>query len=205
MHTKEIKDENTYYSSATFHEAAGKIGALPSEIKPLANNSKLFGRITPVLSPPGDNLWLHKAVYEAEPGTILVVDVSGHYEAGYWGEILNEAAKERGIKGLVINGCVRDSEQLVEMDFPVFARGICIRGTSKDKNSYGSINEVIRIGDTQLFPNDYIIGDADGCVVIPQKQFKEIEANAVQREEEEIEILKALKDGESSLDIYNLR
>ena len=108
--------------TSTIHEAAGRIGALP------------------VHSPAGDNLWLHRAIYLAQPGDVLVVDVEGGYEFGYWGEIMSCAARQRGLAGLVINGCVRDGATLASSDFPVFARGLCMRGTGKDYGARGWIN-----------------------------------------------------------------
>ncbi len=191
------------YSSATLHEAAGKTGALPAAIKPLTKETKLYGRVTTVQSPPGDNLWLHRAIYEAEAGTILVIDVNGHHEAGYWGEIMATAAMERKIKGLVIDGCVRDERQLIDMGFPVFSRGLCIQGTSKNKDAFGAINAPIRIEGTQIFPGDLIFGDADGCVVLPMDQVERIVMEAERREEQEKAILAELKSGKSTLEIYH--
>ena len=82
----------TRLSSATVHEAAGRLGALPSVIKPLSPEMHLATRAFPVRIPPGDNLWLHRAVYAATRGEVLVVDTGGGLEYGYWGEILAEAA-----------------------------------------------------------------------------------------------------------------
>ena len=67
-----------------------------------------------------------------QPGDVLVVHVSGHHEYGYWGEIMAKMAKARGVAGLVIDGCVRDGVLLGAIGFPVFARGLCMRGTGKD-------------------------------------------------------------------------
>ena len=94
--------------TATLHEAGGKIGALPSIIKPVAAAFRCCGPATTVHSPGGDNLWLHRALDIAQPGDVLVVHVSGAYEHGYWGEIMTTMAKARGLAGLVIEGCVRD-------------------------------------------------------------------------------------------------
>ena len=118
--------------AATLHEAGGKIGAMPSAIKPVAPAFRCCGPAVTVHSPGGDNLWLHRALYIAQPGDVLVVHVSGAYDHGYWGEIMTTMAKARGLAGLVIDGCVRDGVLLEQIGFPVFARGLCIRGTGKD-------------------------------------------------------------------------
>ncbi|MFB5189437.1 4-carboxy-4-hydroxy-2-oxoadipate aldolase/oxaloacetate decarboxylase [Alicyclobacillus fastidiosus] len=190
--------------SSTVHEAAGRIGNLPSKIKPVSKTMKLCGFAMTVLSPPGDNLWLHRAIYQANPGDVLVVDVGTAYEYGYWGEIMTTAAIERGIGGLVINGCVRDLDRLVELDFPIFARGICINGTGKDDMAQSAVNSPARIGDVIVFPGDLVLGDSDGVVVIPRKQVSSVAELAKAREEKELKVIPEIRNGKSTLEIYNL-
>jgi 4-hydroxy-4-methyl-2-oxoglutarate aldolase len=188
------------FSSATLHEAAGKIGALPSGIKPLSNLMKICGAAVTVHSPGIDNIMLHEAILASKPGDVLVVEVSGEYEAGYWGDIMTQAAKERQIQGLVIDGCVRDSKEIIAMDFPVFSRGICIRGTNK--NGGGTINHPIQIGDVIISPGDLVVGDQDGIVVLPRKKVSEIVVKAEQREEHEKWISDELTRGKTTMEIY---
>jgi 4-hydroxy-4-methyl-2-oxoglutarate aldolase len=99
---------------------------------------RICGPALTVSSPPIDNLTIHKAIYVAIPGDVLVVMVGGIYEAGYWGEIMTAAAKERRIAGLVIDGCVRDGVLIQEMGFPAFARGLWGRDRSKPGHRPGS-------------------------------------------------------------------
>ncbi|MBP1155411.1 MULTISPECIES: 4-carboxy-4-hydroxy-2-oxoadipate aldolase/oxaloacetate decarboxylase [unclassified Paenibacillus] len=198
-------EEAQKYSSATLHEASGKRGALPSAIKPISPTFTIYGPAFPVLSPPKDNLWLHRAIYEAKPGDVLVVDVGEYYEAGYWGEIMATAAVVKQIAGIVINGGVRDCKRLVEMGFPTFSRGLCIQGTGKDKKAYGHINQPIRIGEVNISPGDLVYGDQDGVVVLPKERIKEVLIEAKKREDDEAELLNRIRAGESTLDIYNLR
>lgn len=188
------------FSSATLHEASGKRGAMPSGIKPLSPEMKICGPAVTVHSPPGDNIMLHEAIIAAKPGDILVVSVSGEFEAGYWGDIMTKAAKERGIQGLLIDGCVRDSKEIIEMGFPVFSRGLCIRGTAKKGG--GTINHQIRIGEPVISPGDLIVGDADGAVVLPRNEIKEIIAKAEEREELEKWISQQLAAGRTTMEIY---
>jgi 4-hydroxy-4-methyl-2-oxoglutarate aldolase len=190
--------------SSTVHEAAGRIGNLPSQIKPVSKKMKLCGYAMTVLSPPGDNLWLHRAIYQANPGDILVVDVGTAYEYGYWGEIMTTAAMERGIGGLVINGCVRDLDRLVELNFPVFSRGICINGTGKDNEAQHAVNAPARIGNVIVFPGDLVLGDSDGVVVIPRAQVAKVAELAKAREDKESKVISELHKGKSTLEIYNL-
>ena len=76
---------------------------------------------------------LHKALERAQPGDILVASVGGYYEAGYWGGLMATSAVGRKLGGLAIDGCVRDSEEMIKMGFPIFCRGSCILGTSENR------------------------------------------------------------------------
>src|SRR5512136_1485865 len=113
--------ELSAYDSATVHEAYGGKGALQSDLKPLDIRMKVCGPAATVSARPGDNLILHKAIYVAARGDVLVVSAGGYVEAGPWGEIMTLAAQERGILGLVIDGSVRDSNAIRDLRFPVFS------------------------------------------------------------------------------------
>lgn len=186
----------------TLHEAGGKIGALPSAIKPVAPAFRICGPALTVQSPPGDNLWLHRALDIARPGDVLVVSVGGAFEHGYWGEIMTTMAQVRGLGGLVIDGCVRDGALLAEIGFPVFARGLCIRGTGKDYGAIGWLNAPLLIGDIAVQAGDLVVGDGDGVVALPQARAAEVVAKALRREIDEAAILERLRAGESTMQVY---
>jgi len=188
--------------TATLHEAGGKAGALPSAIKPVAPAFRLSGPALTVHSPGGDNLWLHRALEIARPGDVLVVHTSGVFEHGYWGEIMTTAAKVKGLGGLVIDGCVRDGVLLEEIGFPVFARGLCIRGTGKDYGAIGWLNEPVLVGDVRVAAGDLVVGDADGVVVLARERAEAVVAKARQRELDEAAILEREQGGESTMQIY---
>lgn len=192
------------FGTATLHEAAGRIGALPSAIKPVHSGMRVCGPAVTVRSPPGDNLWIHRAIYAATPGDVLLVSTGGEFEYGYWGEIMSHAAATRKLGGLVIDGCVRDHMEIGKIDFPVFARGLCIRGTGKDFGALGWIGAPILVEDVRVQPGDAVIGDADGVVVLPATRAADTAAAAEAREAREREILDRLRGGERSLDIYGL-
>jgi 4-hydroxy-4-methyl-2-oxoglutarate aldolase len=191
--------------TATLHEAAGKIGALPSAIKPVAPSFRCCGPALTVHSPGGDNLWLHRALEIAQPGDVLVVHTSGVYEHGYWGEIMATMAHARGLGGLVIDGCVRDGALLAEVGSPVFARGLCIRGTGKDYGAIGWINEPVLIGDVTVHAGDLVVGDGDGVVVVPRERAAGVVDKGCRREADEAGILKRLRAGESTMQVYGFR
>lgn len=189
---------------ASLHEAAGKIGALPSAIKPLNPEWWLRGRAFPVLCPVGDNLWLHHAIYAAGEGDVLVVVTGEDTEFGYWGDIMTRAAERRRLGGLVIQGGVRDSASLARGGLPIFAQTVCIAGTGKDPRAGGALNVKIRIGAVDIWPGDMIVGDADGVVCIPAARMVEVIAAAKERESKERVILQRLEAGETTIGIYGL-
>lgn len=191
-------------SAATVHEAYRGNGALPSAIKPVHQSHRVCGPAFTVDCPAGDNLWLHRAVYAAARGDVLVADVRGHTEAGYWGEILTHAALARGLGGLVISGGVRDTEEISALGFPVFSMGICIRGTTKDPDGDGRIAAPIRIGDVSVHPGDAVVGDADGVVIVTADQADAVAAAAQARVTAEQETMERLRRGESTLGIHGL-
>lgn len=189
--------------SATLHEAAGRIGALPAAIRPMTPLLSFAGPAVTVCGPPADNLWLHRAVYECKPGDVLVANVSGAYEWGYWGEVLSCAANERRIAGVVIDGCVRDVARLADVGPPVFARGSAIRGTVKHSDGVGAINEDIVVGDIAVHPGDWLVGDGDGVVVIPRDRLASVVVDGQSRAEKEVELIQQLRDGKRTLDLYD--
>lgn len=191
--------------TATLHEAAGRIGALPAAIKPVAPGMALAGPALTVHSPGGDNLWLHRALDIARPGDVLVVYTSGVHEYGYWGEIMGTMAKARRLGGLVIDACVRDGALLAQLGFPVFCRGLAIRGTGKDFGAIGWLNAPVRIGEVVVAAGDLVVGDGDGIVALPNDRVTEVVEAAGQREAKEAAIVKRLEAGEATLDVYGWR
>ena len=188
--------------AATLHEAGGKIGALPA-IKPVAPTFRVCGPALTVHSPGGDNLWLHRAIDLAQPGDVLVVYTNGVYEHGYWGEIMTTAAKVKGLNGLVIDACVRDADLLEQIGFPVFSRGLSIRGTGKDYGATGWLNAPVMIGNVVVSPGDLIVGDRDGVVAIPRERAADVVEKAAKRDADEAAILKRLEAGETTMQVYH--
>ncbi len=192
--------ELSYFDTATVHEASGGRGALESGIKPVDPKSRLCGPAITVAGRPGDNLMLHKAIYVAERGDVLVVTVGGFVEAGPWGEIMTVAAQVRGIAGLVLDGSIRDSIAIQGLGFPAFCKGLCIKGTTKD--GLGEINHPVDIGGVRVHPGDVVLGDADGVVVVYQKDLAEVLEKCKLRKEKEERIKKDLQMGKSTLELY---
>lgn len=189
--------------TATVYEAQGAKGALDSGMKPIDPTVRLAGPALTVDARPADNLILHHAVLKAKPGDVLVVDAKGFMEAGPWGDVLTLQAMKLGIAGLVINGCVRDANLIIDLGFPVFCRGLSIKGTGK--NQPGKVNVPICIGDAVIRPGDIIVGDRDGLVVVAQDEVDMAIANSIAREDKEVQQRKAIEAGSSNtVELLNL-
>ena len=188
--------------AATLHEAYGRRGALPSGLKPVEPAMLVCGPAFTVHCPPLSNLQIHHALYHARPGDVLVVHVSGGVEAGYWGDILNEAALARGLGGLVIDGGVRDTSGLARMSFPVFSNGVCIRGTGKDYGAVAWLNEPVRMGEVVIRAGDLVMGDRDGVVVVAADEVEAVIKAAEAREADEARKIDLIRQGARTLDLY---
>jgi len=189
-------------SVATVYEASGRKGFVNPKIKPIFKGMKLCGPAFTVQTVPGDNLMLHKALEKAQEGDIIVATVGDEYEYGYWGDLMATQAKVKKLGGLAIDGCVRDSEEIIEMGFPIFSRGLAIRGTVKA--SLGLINYPINFGGTVINPGDLILGDDDGIVIVRYEDCKEVLAKFKERVQKEEVKAKALMNGVTSVKYNNL-
>ncbi len=190
------------FAAATVYEAAGRIGSVDPAIKPLGRNMRLLGAALTARCHPKDNLMLHKALQIAQPGDVIVATTDGYPNAGYFGDLMATSAMARQIGGLAIDGCVRDSAEIIEMGFPIFCHGTCMRGTVKQ--TLGSVNQPVLFGDVVVNPGDLVLGDDDGIVIIPQPKLEEVLEATRLRVEKEEEKAAALKQGISSVALNKL-
>ncbi len=188
--------------AATIHEAQGQTGAMASAIKPLDHGMRLAGTAYTVDCRPDDNLMLHWALTQARPGDVLVVDAKGFLEAGPWGDIMTLAAQTAGIAGLVIDGAVRDSAAVVEMGFPIFSRGVSIKGTAKYQPGKAAV-PIVCAG-VAVNPGDVVIGDRDGVVVVEAARVAEVIELSRKREEKEKGFREAVEKGTTIADLIGL-
>ena len=198
--SKEFIEKFKPISVATVYEASGRKGFVNPKIKPIFRGMKLCGPAFTVQTVPGDNIMLHKALEKAQEGDIIVATVGGEYEYGYWGNLMSIQAKVEKLGGLAIDGCIRDSEEIIEMGFPIFSRGASIRGTIK--STLGLINYPINFGGTVVNPGDLILGDDDGMVVVRFQDCKEILDKSQERVQKEKMKAKVLMGGITSVE-YN--
>ncbi|MGQ9645828.1 MAG: 4-carboxy-4-hydroxy-2-oxoadipate aldolase/oxaloacetate decarboxylase [Thermodesulfobacteriota bacterium] len=200
--SKELIDQFRGIATATVHEASGRKGAVASAIKPIRTGVKLCGPAFTVQCHPGDNLMLHKAIERAQAGDVLVASVGEYHEAGYWGALMATSAVSKKLGGLAIDGCVRDSSEIIRMGFPIFCRGFCIKGTTK--TVLGLINHPILFGGVLVHPGDLVLGDDDGIVIVGRESCRTVLEKSLERIEAEKKKEERLEAGTSSVELNKL-
>lgn len=150
---------------ANVSDSMARMTAAGPRLRPVHKSGHLAGPALTVKYRPGDNLMIHKALEMAQPGDVIVVDAGGDLSNSLFGEIMLATAVARGVAGIVLNGAIRDSEEIASGHFPVFAAGVTHRGPYKD--GPGEINVPIAIDGMVIHPGDLMLGDADGLLCVP--------------------------------------
>ncbi len=183
-------------------DAMGKKGSMHSSIKPVFALAKMSGVALTVTCPPADNLTIHKAMGMAPAGSVLVVYAGAYTEGGLFGAIMALGCQIKGIAGAVIDGGCRDVEEIEELGFPLYARGINPGGTVKE--TLGMIGVPIQCGGILVNPGDIVVGDRDGVVVVPAEQALQVLDKAKAIMDRELKIRELLKQGKSTMEIFGL-
>jgi RraA family protein len=148
-------------------DCLGRGAAMDARIKNLAHGTKIVGPAFTVRVPPTDNLMIHKALTLIQPGDVLVIDGGGNHSWALIGFLMISTAIKLGVAGIVIDGCVRDSEEIRKSGFPVFCAGVSPNGPFKE--GPGEVNFPVCCGGQVVHPGDLIIADDDGIVVLKQE------------------------------------
>ncbi|MFG2730037.1 4-carboxy-4-hydroxy-2-oxoadipate aldolase/oxaloacetate decarboxylase [Streptomyces canus] len=190
------------FSSATIHEAQGRLGALDSVIKPVDHRMSLCGPAFTVQCAPRDNLMLQTAIAYARPGDVVVVSAGAYEEAGSFGDVLANACQAKGLGGLITDTGVRDTEDLRALGFPVFSRSVSIKGTVKE--TVGPMCEPVTIGGVLVRPGDVMRADADGAVVVRREDAAEVVTASQERVDAEAGYISAYRAGRTVIEMCGL-
>lgn len=158
--------------SSIFADVMAINNVMDYRVKPVNYSQPLVGRVRTVSLSKGDNLFLHHAIYQVEPGDIIVVDGQDYKEAAYLGELMAGAAEALGIQGIVIDGLVRDKKELGQLKIQIYAKGFLPSGPSKE--GPGSFDTTITCAGAIVSPYDFIVADEDGVVIVPRENAEEI-------------------------------
>lgn len=179
-----------------------QVRAMYGAIAPLFDGAKFFGPAKTVKINPGENAAIHRAAHTAKAGDILVIEAGGDQSSGPFGELLATSCQHRGVAGMVIDGTVRDVEDICRLGFPVFCLGACPAQTKK--SPVGDIDIEISCAGVAVRPGDYIAGDADGVVVIPKTFAQTVAEQSLDVKKREQALKIRIANGETTFDIFEI-
>lgn len=200
----DVVDALGRHGVATVHEALDRQGLAGPSLRPIQQGVRVAGSAITVLCHPGDNLMIHAAVEQTQPGDLLVVTTTSPSTDGAFGDLFAAALQARGVRGLVTTTGVRDTADLRAMAFPVWSAAVHAQGTVK--NTPGSVNVPIVLAGVPVEPGDIVVADDDGVVVVPRRLARQTLESAEARVAREDADRQAYQSGaELSLDRKGLR
>jgi 4-hydroxy-4-methyl-2-oxoglutarate aldolase len=184
-------------SVSDVHEAMGvtpaRRGLMSPRMRPLNRGLRIAGPAVTAYCGPGDNLMMHRALYLAQPGDVLVVVCQSETSGAQWGDVAARYALKKGLAGVVVQGSMRDTDALEELRFPVWATAISpIR---PEKRAHGAVNVPVACDGVIVNPGDLIIADGDGVICVPRSEAAEAIAGAQARLTREDGLAEAIQGG----------
>ena len=180
-------------SSAQVADCMSRLGGMDAGLRPIWPSPRIIGAALTVWCHSGDNLMLHKALSLAQPGDIVVMNTQGNIGNSGFGELIATSAVKAGVRGVIVDGTVRDSEALTALRLPVYARGLCPNGCNKD--GAGEVGSIIACGGVAVRPGDIILADRDGITVVALEDAAEVAALANTQLEREGKRLAEIEKG----------
>lgn len=184
------------FQAAILADVAGRRGTMHGRIQALRPRMKVAGPALTVEVRPGDNLMIHAAIALAKPGDVLVIDGKGDQTSALMGTIMMTACRQLGIAGVIVDGAVRDSLEIDEIDFPVFSVGTNPNGPTK--NIGGRIGHTISCGGASVSPGDFVLADADGIVVVEKAKLASLIPAARKKVEDEAKRIAEIEQGNTT-------
>jgi len=170
-------------------------------IYPIVKGKKVVGKAVTVHTLDGDWAKPVEAIDVAEEGDVIVIKCSGDSSA-VWGELATRSCMNKGIAGVIIDGAVRDVDDIVRLDFPVFAKKVV--PNAGEPKGFGEINVKIVCGGVEVNPGDWIIADDNGVMVLPKRRAYEIARRALEVKKHEDRIRAEIEGGKTLAEIVEL-
>jgi 4-hydroxy-4-methyl-2-oxoglutarate aldolase len=189
--------------SATVYEAGGRGGFVDLPLIQVVPGSRVAGPARTALCGQSDNLMVHAAMSRLQPGEVLVLTMPVPEPVALVGDLLATQARARGAAAVLVDGAVRDVEELVELGLPIWARWVRVHGAAK--NEVGTLDEPVTVGGARIRTGDVVVLDADGAAVVEAERVDEVLAASLEREERERVKREKLQGGELSYDLDGLR
>ncbi|MDB5886761.1 MAG: Dimethylmenaquinone methyltransferase [Polaromonas sp.] len=174
-------------------DSANRLQGFGAGFMNFGGKRKFAGPALTVRVRPGDNMMLHKALDLAQPGDVVVCDAGAGLNTAILGAMMATYAKTRGVVAIVIDGAIRDVDELAALDIAIVARGATPNGPFK--TGPGEVGHPIACGGTSIAPGDLVIGDADGVLVLPRPEVAGILAMAQEKARTEEAWLKEILAG----------
>jgi 4-hydroxy-4-methyl-2-oxoglutarate aldolase len=188
---------------ATVHEAAGRVGIIDLPLTQIVACSRVAGPARTALCAPRDNTMAHAVIAHANPGDILVLTSAEPEPFALIGDLMATQALARGVAGILVDGAVRDVDEIAEMGLPVWTRFVRAQGASK--GAVGELDAAVVVGGTEIRPGDLVVMDCDGAMALPSERVEEVLPLALARAEHESAMRARYVAGELSYDIQGLR
>jgi 4-hydroxy-4-methyl-2-oxoglutarate aldolase len=188
---------------ATVHEAAGRTGVVDIPLIQVVPGSRVAGPARTAVCAPGDNTMVHALVAHARPGDVLVLTSDDPAPVALVGELLVTQARARGVAGILVDGAVRDLDELVEIGLPIWARFVRAQGATKGE--VGDLDVAVVVGGAEIRPGDLVVLDCDGATALPRERVDEVLPLALERAERERAMRQRYASGELSYDLNGLR
>ena len=188
---------------ATVHEAQGRSGLIDVPLVQVVPGSRAAGPARTALCGNGDNLMVHAAVAQAEPGDVLVLTMPEPTPVALVGELLATQALDQGVAAMLVDGAVRDVDELRELGLPIWARYVRARGATKEH--VGKLDVPVVVGGAEIRPGDVVVLDADGAVAVTAGRVTDVLSAAIEREAREAALRTRYAAGERSYDVKDLR
>ncbi len=189
--------------TATVYEASGRQGLIDIDLVQVVPGSRAAGPARTVRCGQDDNLAVHAAMARLAPGEVLVLCMPRPTPVALLGDLLATQAQVHGAAAVLVDGAVRDIEELAQLGLPIWARWVRVRGAEKADHGWHDVP--VNVGGAEIAPGDIVVLDADGACVVAAAHARRVLAKAHEREERERVKRELLQAGALSYDLDGLR